>query len=217
MRVPGGSRRKALLAIVPLAIAAAAAIALIVVGIGGGAEGPSLNATPVDPPQAAPPIVGHDQDGDPVSLPRQGRPMLVTFLFSRCPTTCPLISEQLAAALDELGPAQGDVDVVAISVDPQGDTRDRVRGFLRAHRLDGRMSYVVGSAEELEPLWAAWQVGAQPADQPSLSLHSARIVLVDGAGQQVGRFSGGLPIPPSDIAADVRTLLPADGDGATAS
>ena len=196
-----------LMVAVPLALAALAAVALVAVGVGGGGSGPALNATLVDPPAPAPAIRGADQDGRPVALPREGRPMVVTFMFTRCPSTCPLISEQLASALDMLGPDADRVDVVAISVDPRGDTPARTRAFLRAHRLEGRLRYVIGSPAELAPLWDAWQVAAQPADEPSLSLHSARIVLVDEDGRQVGRYAAGLPIPPADIAEDVTSLL----------
>jgi protein SCO1/2 len=192
---------------VPLALAALAALALVAVGVGGGGSGPALNATPVDPPVPAPAVSGTDQDGRPVALPQAGRPMVATFLFTRCPTTCPLISQQLAAALDMLGPEADAVDVVAISVDPQGDTPARARAFLRSHGLEDRMRYVVGSRAELAPIWDAWQVAAQPADQPSLSIHSARIVLVDASGRQVGRYAAGLPIPPADIAEDVASLV----------
>jgi protein SCO1/2 len=193
---------------VPLALAALAALALVAVGIGGGGSGgPALNATPVEPAVPAPAIRGTDQDGRAVALPREGRPMVVTFMFTRCPTTCPLISRQLASALDMLGPDAEGVDVVAISVDPEGDTPVRARAFIRSHGLQGRLRYVVGSRAELAPHWAAWQVAAQPSDQPSLSVHSARIVLVDRSGRQVGRYAAGLPIPPSDIAEDVDALL----------
>ncbi len=191
----------------PLVVAAIGALAILAFGVGGGGASAALNATPVEPPAPAPAVTGRDQAGRAVALPAAGRPMVVTFLFTRCPTTCPLIASQLSGALDELGPDAGEVDVVAISVDPAGDTPARARAFLRSHGLEGRMRYVVGDADRLRPLWSAWQVAAQPADRPSLSLHSARLVLVDREGRQVGRYAGGLPIPPSDIAADIRTLI----------
>lgn len=202
-------RRRLVIVAAPLVVAAAVALALLVAGMGGGGGDvpPQLNATAVDPPVPARPVTGTDALGRPVDLPREGRPMLVTFLFSRCPTTCPLIAGQLARALDEVGPAADGLDVVAVSVDPAGDTPARVRSFLKVHDLDGRMRYVVGTPAELAPLWKDWQVAAQPADQPSLSVHSARIVLVDREGREVGRYAAGLPIPPRDIAEDIRTLL----------
>jgi len=207
--VNDASRRptRAILVAAPLVVAAVAALALLAVGVGGGGASATLNATPIEPPAPSPAVAGRDQAGRPVALPAAGRPMVVTFLFTRCPTTCPLIASQLSGALDELGRDAEEVDVVAISVDPDGDTPARARAFLRSHGLDGKMRYVVGGMDELQPLWSAWQVAAQPADQPSLSLHSARVVLVDREGRQVGRYAGGLPIPPSDIAADIRTLI----------
>jgi protein SCO1/2 len=197
-----------LLILAPLAVAALVAAVVVALGIGGGGDSrPDLNAGPVSPPVPAPRTAGVGADGAPVDLPAEGRPMLVTFLFANCPTVCPLIAQQLSAALDDVGPDASEIDVVAVSVDPEGDTPQAVRRYLRGHDLDGRMRYIVGSAAELRPLWEDWQVSRQPTDQVSLSLHSARIVLVDRDGEQVGRYSGGLPIPPRHIAEDIRTLI----------
>jgi len=201
--------RRRILILVPLVLAAVAAAVVVALGVGGSSSSPELNANRIEPPVPAPRTEGTGADGAPVLVPREGRPALVTFLFTDCPTVCPLISEQIAAALDDLGDDADDVDVVAVSVDPAGDTPARVRRYLRGHGLEGRMRYIVGSRADLQPLWDAWQISAQPPGQESLSLHSARIVVVDREGRQVGRFSGGLPIPPREIAADVRAVLSA--------
>ena len=202
--------RRRLLILAPLAIAAITAAVVVALGVGGGGDsGPELNAGPVSPSVPAPRTAGIGADGAPVDLPAEDRPMLVTFLFANCPTVCPLIAQQLAAALDQVGPDADRIDVVAVSVDPEGDTPQAVRRYLRGHGLDGRMRYIVGSEAELAPLWEDWQISRQPPEQAALSLHSARIVLVDADGEQVGRYSGGLPIPPRDIAEDIRTLIEA--------
>lgn len=197
-----------LVILIPLGLAAIAAAVVVGLGLGGGgSSGPELNAGPVMPPVDAPLTAGTGANGRPVSVPVDGRPALVTFLFANCPTVCPLIAQQLSSALDEAGPAAEEIDVVAVSVDPRGDTPAVVRRYLRGHDLDGRMRYIVGSEAELRPLWEEWQVSRQPPEQASLSLHSARIVMIDRDGRQVGRYSGGLPIPPRDIAEDIRTLV----------
>ena len=199
-----------LLILAPLVVAALVAAVVVAFGVGGGGDSaPRLNAGAVSPPVPAPRTAGSGADGAPVDLPRDGRPMLVTFLFANCPTVCPLIAQQLSAALDEVGAEASEIDVVAVSVDPQGDTPDAVRRYLRGHDLEGRMRYIVGSEADLRSLWSDWQVSRQPQQQASLSLHSARIVLVDRDGEQVGRYPAGLPIPPRHIAEDIRTLISA--------
>lgn len=190
-----------------LALLAAAAAALIVaVAALGGGSGPRLNADALDPAQPAPATVGRDSTGARVAIPAAGRPALVTFLYTDCPDVCPLTAQEISLALDRVGPdAAGRIDVVAISVDPRGDTPAAVREFLARHRLTSRMRYIIGSKAELAPLWSSWHIAAQQGP-PTASIHSARLVLVDRDGQQVGAYATALPIDIDGLAADIRAL-----------
>lgn len=201
-RRPVRRRLIMVLAVVSLVVPAGV---LAVVVLGGGSDGDRLLgeiATPVP----APATTGTGHDGAPVRFPTPGRPGLMTFLYTDCPDVCPLISEEVARALDQVGEAASGLDVVAISVDPRGDTPAAVAAFLETHRLTGRMRYMIGTEKELAPLWRAWQVAAQK-DFADHSVHSARIVLVDANGQQVSRFSAGVPISIDDLASDIKALL----------
>jgi protein SCO1/2 len=149
--------------------------------------------------------VGVDQDGDRVDVPVPDRPAIVTFLYTHCPDVCPLTAQEISSALDRVGDASRRIDVVAVSVDPRGDTPGAVRRFLARHRLTGRMRYIVGSSAELEPLWRRWQIAAQQG-AATTSVHSARVVLVDREGRQAGSYAASLPIDLDDLAADIRSL-----------
>ena len=75
------------------------------------------------PPKQAPPLALRDADGRAVSLAAQrGKLVLVTFLYTHCPDVCPLIASNLNAAVRALGAKRSDVRVLAVSVDPKGDT-----------------------------------------------------------------------------------------------
>ena len=52
----------------------------------------------------------------------RGKAVFVTFLYTHCPDVCPLIASQLHNALSRLGSKAGQVQLVAVSVDPRGDT-----------------------------------------------------------------------------------------------
>ncbi len=175
-----------------------------VVALGGGG-GPQLNADPINPSREAPPTQGRGADGAPVSVPSEGRPAIVTFLYANCPDICPLAAQEISQALREAKADPQDIDVVAISVDPKGDTPAAVRAFLERHRLTGRMRYIIGTRAQLQPLWKSWQIAAQP-DGAAGSIHSARIVLVDRDGRQVGAYAAGIPVDIGDLAADIRAL-----------
>lgn len=198
---PSRRLRLALGALAKLAPAAVLAFVLLAAGSDGGQPVAAI-ATPV----RAPATTGHGHDGTPISFPTPERPGLMTFLYTDCPDVCPLIGEEVARALDQVGEAASGLDVVAISVDPGGDTPAAVTAFLKTHRLTGRMRYMIGTEKELAPLWTAWQVAAQK-DFADHSVHSARIVLVDAKGQQVSRFSAGVPISIDDLARNIKALV----------
>lgn len=187
-----------------LAVAAVAALPVAVVALGGGG-GPQLNADPVRPARDAPATQGRGADGARVSIPTPGRPAIVTFLYTGCPDICPLAAQEISQALREAKAGPADIDAVAISVDPKGDTPSAVRALLERHRLTGRMRYIFGTTAQLRPLWESWQIAAQP-DGAAGSNHSARIVLVDRDGRQAGAYAAGIPIDVGDLAAGVRAL-----------
>jgi protein SCO1 len=149
-----------------------------------GAAGRGFLGTLVLPVKSAPPLALRNYLGQRVTLSQyRGKAVLVTFLYTNCPDVCPLIAANLRVALNELGPAAAHAQLIAVSVDPRGDTRAAVAKFLRAHELLGRMQYLVGSHAQLARAWAAWGVGSQQdVGQPQLVAHSALVYGVGGGG-----------------------------------
>jgi len=145
-----------------------------------------------------------DEDGANATMREyRGRTVVVTFLYSTCRDTCPLTAQQIRGALDLLG---HDVPVLAISVDPRGDTSMHVKQFLVRQHLTGRMRYLVGTRAQLEPVWRAY--GIQP--QGEGFEHTASTVIVDSTGRQrVGYLTDQLT--PEALASDLQTLAARDG------
>jgi protein SCO1/2 len=133
----------------------------------------------------------------------RGQPYVVTFLYTECVDVCPLIASELDQALEQLG---RDVPVIAVSADPEGDTEIAVRRWFAARDLPGSFRYVIGTEDALRPVWDAYYAAPQPGDR-DVSAHSASIWLIDGQGRLRSKFSGGIPVPPADIAHDLRALL----------
>jgi protein SCO1 len=136
----------------------------------------------------------------------RGRPYMVTFLYTHCPDVCPLIGAELSAAFRELGPQAGKTDVVALSVDPRGDTRSAVQAWLNLHREPANFHYLIGSEEELQPYWDAWHVGPQIAGDPDSS-HTAVIYPISREGKIAAIINAGGQVPSSDLAYDFRSLI----------
>ncbi|MDO8189185.1 SCO family protein [Conexibacter sp. JD483] len=136
----------------------------------------------------------------------RGTPYLVTFLYTNCPDVCPLIGQEIRQSLEQLGGQRREVAVVAVSVDPRGDTREAVQVWLRRQRQPAQFHYLIGSEQQLEPVWRAFYAAPQIAGRPD-SAHTAVIWLVDGDGRLAGKISAGLSFEPADLTADLRTLL----------
>jgi protein SCO1/2 len=145
-----------------------------------------------------------DQDGERVSTADlRGQVTVVTFLYTTCEDACPLVAQQIRGALDLLG---RDVPVLAVSVDPAGDTQRRARSFLLEQRLPDRMHFLLGSREELRPVWEDFGIQPETAgENDSDGGHSVSVVLLDRDGvQRIGYPINGLT--PDALAGDIALL-----------
>lgn len=157
----------------------------------------------------APRIRLHDASGRTVdSAALRGRPYLVSFVYTRCRDVCPIIAEEIAGALRQLGPRARDVEALLVSVDPRHDTPAAARRWLGEHRLPTQARYLLGSSARLLPIWRDWYVvpssGGAGFDPTT---HDASVWLVDARGRLRGRWSGGESIAPGDVAHDLSALL----------
>ncbi|HEV7641800.1 MAG TPA: SCO family protein [Gaiellaceae bacterium] len=135
------------------------------------------------PPRPAPPLSLRDAAGRRFTLSaRRGRYVLVTFIYTHCPDVCPLIASNLNTVLRTLG-RKANVEVLAVSVDPKGDTAAAVRAYGKRMHLEPGFHYLIGNRAALRPVWAAWHVLAVDR-KPALVDHVSYTALVDPAGRQ---------------------------------
>jgi protein SCO1 len=143
-----------------------------------------------------------DQYGRRVSLSHwHGQVVILAFLYSSSKATAPLIAQQVRGALDELHPA---VPAIAISVDPRADTSTRVRTFLRANGLSGRLEYLTGSPAQLRGVWRAYHVVPAAAGEGAYE-RGAFVLILDRNGAERVEFSLE-ELTPEALAHDVRRL-----------
>lgn len=190
-------------------------VAVLMVGCLGSAAAPlpgtDLGAAP------APDFRLTDAEGRSVALSDyRGRPVAVTFLYTDCPDVCPVIARRLGQAMDELGNEAGKVAVLAVSVDPDGDTPEKARAFMAAHGLTGpAQHYLLGDAATLAPVWLAYGIGTIPigasGGQAGGSVqfgrigHTDALFLIDRDGQKRTLLRS--EATAKEIAGGLRTLL----------
>src|SRR5918999_5633656 len=87
---------------------------------------------------AAPDFALTSQDNQPVTLQDfRGKVVAVTFIYTSCPDTCPLLTMKMAQVQDDLGPRFGTkVAFVSITVDPERDTPEALKDYAEAFDAD---------------------------------------------------------------------------------
>lgn len=133
----------------------------------------------------APQFALRDQHGMLVSLRAlRGRPVLLTFLDSRCRQQCPVAGRELGSILRRL-PASQRPAVVVVSVDPRGDTPASIGHALAKWTLDGPWTVHWLNARTraaLARVWHAYGVVVQPATNDIV--HSLALYLIDRNGDE---------------------------------
>src|SRR5271168_1619737 len=159
------------------------------------------------PVRQAPPLQLKNYLGQPVNIDSyRGKAVLVTFLYTNCPDVCPLITSNLRVAENLMGPkVSSKVQIIAVSVDPRGDTPKAVAAFLARHEMTGRMQYLIGSPSELANVWKAWGVGSERDEQqPQFVNHTGLIYGITATGKRETVYAASFQ--PSEIANDVPLL-----------
>lgn len=165
--------------------------------------------TEASPPQPAPALQLHNYLGESIDLSQyKGKAVLITFIYTHCPDTCPLIVSHIKTALALLGPKAKDVQVIAVSTDPRGDNRRTVTKFVDEHGMAGRMKYLIGSKAELGRVWKDWSIVARPAKAGrDLVEHSALIYGIGADGKVTTLYPANFK--PAQLAHDVPLLAEA--------
>jgi protein SCO1/2 len=191
-------------------------VVLVAAGCGGSSaakiQGPTTTASASGfagaallPPQPAEPIALHDAEGRAVTLAGQrGRYVLVTFLYTHCLDVCPLIAANLNAALRTIGPERRNVRVLAVSVDPTGDTRAAVRAYVKRLHLLPQFRYLIGTRAQLHRVWVVWHVLAV-ARKADVVDHVAYTALVDPAGKERVLYNS--QVKSQQVVHDLRRLM----------
>jgi len=149
-----------------------------------------------------------DQRGEPLTLASlRGGPVILDFVFTRCPGPCPVLTGIHREVREGLPPeARARVHSVSITLDPAHDTPEVLAEYVAARRLDGeRWSFATGEVAEVEAVVAAYGVGSTRQPDGNLD-HSLVTFLIDGEGVIAERYLG-VRHDPAAIRADVEALL----------
>ncbi len=114
-----------------------------------------------------------------------GRPIVVDFVYTRCPTSCPRLTARMKE-LEKRLPAGSTARLLSISVDPDYDRPEVLRRYAESWRVGERWLLVTGERTEIRELIRngfLLPVEEIPQDAASPILHSNRFALIDGQGR----------------------------------
>jgi protein SCO1/2 len=161
-----------------------------------------------DPPRLAPDFALQASNGSAVTLSQyRGKVVAIAFGFTHCTKVCPFTLANLARVSRELGAAAADLQVVFVTVDPERDSRERLKDYVSA--FNPAFVGATGSQEQLQAVRQSYGVTVQREnanDGPNYDVHhSSSIYLVDRDGKL--RVLVPFGKTPEDILHDVRLLL----------
>lgn len=171
-------------------VALACAVCCIAIAVG------LLRSKPLERYGALPSFTFTRQDGQPFGREQlAGRPWVANFIFTRCPTICPVFTQKMARfqkQTDELG---GQLALVSFSVDPEYDTPERLTAYAAKHGADpARWSFLTGDYQQLKGIivggfkMAMGRNEEDPQDLPNI-FHGSHFVLVDRTGEIRGYYN----------------------------
>lgn len=96
---------------------------------------------------AVPDVTLTGTDGRPVPLRAMlgdDRPVMLQFIFTTCPTICPLLTAIMAQVREDLGKDREKVRAISITIDPENDTPAVLREYAANFDADPEWRFLTG-------------------------------------------------------------------------
>ena len=175
-----------------LGIIVLAAIPAVVIPVWSG-----RHSTPkLDDIGVIPPFQLTDERGQPFTEDAlRGHSTIVSFIFTRCDTICPVTSMKMQKIQDKTFDAGAHIKLMSISVDPTYDTPARLAEYAKRYGADPeRWRFVTGPADKIHDLvegpfmTSMLREADRPGGVPNIA-HGGYFMLVDGNLHLRGMYS----------------------------
>jgi len=165
-----------------------------------------LRAEPLPKIGPAPGFTLIDQDGRRFSLQQlRGRVAVVTFIFTSCSDTCPLLTAKLVGIQGKLGSDASKVFFVAITVDPLNDTPAVLKKYAQAYSAPPeRFAFLTGDFDQIQKVVRSYGVYFKLKAERDVD-HTFLTSIVDPAGTLRVQYLG-WRFDPAEFIADVRSV-----------
>ena len=137
----------------------------------------------------------------------RGKVVAVTFIFTTCKDTCPVLTAKLVGVQRKLAAdVSPNVAFVAISLTPKHDTPDVLKAYADAHNADlSRWSFLTGDAKQIQALAKQYGVFVKKKSADDVD-HGFLTSIIDRAGIIRVQYMG-VRFEPSELLADLQALV----------
>ncbi len=135
----------------------------------------------------------------------KGKVAVINVMYASCTDACPLITKQLAAVRDELGPLFGNkVFFVSLSSDPARDTPQALKKFAQKQKADvAGWTFLTGSKNDIDVILNRMRVWSENVEE-----HATVLYILDVDRKRMRKM---LPnLPPKAIAEAARIIASND-------
>ena len=156
---------------------------------------------------AAPEFTLTDYDGKKFSLSQlRGQVVVLTFIFTQCADTCPLLIAKLVSIQRKLMPElKSKVFFAAVTVDPERDTPEVLKRYANAHSADpARWTFLTGSVAEIAEVTRNYGIYSKKQTKGDVD-HTFLTSLIDAGGALRVQYLG-WRFKPEEFSADLRNL-----------
>jgi protein SCO1/2 len=140
----------------------------------------------------APPFALVDQNGRALSLADlRGKVLAITFVFTTCSDSCPIVTAKMAAIWRRLGTdLRPRLHFVSISVDPLTDTPERLRAYAAKFNADiPGWSFLTGTPAQIDEVVRGFGAYARRAEAGTVD-HLTLTSLIDAKGRLRVQYLG---------------------------
>jgi protein SCO1/2 len=141
----------------------------------------------------APAFTLTNQDGKSVgSQDLRGHPWIAAFIFTRCPSVCPMMSSKMGFLQGAITDPR--VKLVSFTIDPAYDTPEVLKTYAKVYHADpARWNFLTGTTEQMNEVARGMKISAQMGDTPATATHGTSFLLVDADGHVRGIYHGSDP------------------------
>jgi protein SCO1/2 len=148
------------------------------------------------------------QDGQRLSLQElRGKVVAVTFIYTGCTDTCPLLTAKLVRLQSRFGAEFGTkVFFVAVSVDPERDTPEVLKRYAQAHKADlAGWAFLTGTAAEIRQVTRRYGIYSKKSPRGEVD-HTFLTSLIDPSGTLRVQYLG-VRFNPEELLRDLQSLV----------